>query len=124
MSDIALLPGTTHTLKLNRFSGREIENIIDEEQINIALPLKQNFGQSQLKEEDFYRIGASFQIASMEKTKKGYKIKIKVLDRVEIKEIEIYDDSIRVNFEFAPDNIDISEKSQEEMVEYIKKSYS
>lgn len=119
--DIVLLPGMIHTLKLNRFSEKEIGNLAEEEQVNIALPLKQSFGQSKLKEDDFHKVGVSFQVNEIEKTERGYQIKIKVLDRVEIKSFDIEEDSINVEFEFAPDVIDISDKSQEEMVEYIKK---
>ncbi|EKQ50145.1 MULTISPECIES: endopeptidase La [unclassified Clostridium] len=118
--DIVLLPGMIHTLKLNRFSEKEVEHLGGEE-TNIALPLKQGFGQSQLKEDDFHKVGVSFQVNEMEKTEKGYQIKIKVLDRIEVKAFHIEENSINVEFEFAPDIIDIEEKSQEEMVAYIKK---
>lgn len=121
VSDAVLLPGMTHTLKLYRFSQKEIDKIIDEEHVKIALLLKQNFNQDSLKEEDFYRVGVSFQINEIEKKQKGYQIKIKVLDRVEIKEINFEEDAINVEFEFAPDIVNITEKSQEEMVAYIKK---
>ena len=53
--------------------------------ISIALPLKQNFNQKQLKEEDFHKVGVLFQVESIEKTEKGYKLTIKVLERIEIK---------------------------------------
>ncbi|WP_160688618.1 endopeptidase La [Clostridium sp. C2-6-12] len=121
VSDAVLLPGMVHTLKLNRFSEKEIEKLANEEDVKIALLLKQNFNQNSLKEEDFYRVGVSFKINEIEKTQIGYKIKIKVLDRVEIKTINFEEDLIRVQFEFAPDIVDIAEKSQKEMVDYIKK---
>jgi len=120
VSDAVLLPGMTHTLKLNSFSEREVENLADEEQVKIALLLKQNFNQNNLTEEDFYHVGVSFQINQIEKTKIGYKIKIKVLDRVEIKAISFKKDLIDVEFDFAPDIVNITEKSQEEMIDYIK----
>lgn len=121
VSDAVLLPGMVHTLKLNRFTENEIEKLANEEEVKIALLLKQNFNQNGLKEEDFYRVGVSFKINEIEKTKIGYKIKIKVLDRVDIKTINFEEDLIRVEFEFAADIVDISERSQKEMVDYIKK---
>lgn len=121
VSDAVLLPGMVHTLKLNRFSEKEIEKLANEEEVKIALLLKQNFNQNGLKEEDFYRVGVSFKINEIEKTQIGYKIKIKVLDRVDLKTINFEEDLIRVEFEFASDIIDISETSQKEMVDYIKK---
>jgi ATP-dependent Lon protease len=121
VSDTVLLPGMIQTLKLNRFSEREIENLADEGKVKIALLLKQNFNQNSLKEEDFYHVGVSFQINEIQKIERGYQIKIKILDRVEIKEINFEEDLINVEFEFAPDIVNITEKDQEEMVDYIKR---
>jgi len=121
VADIVLLPGMTYTLNLNKISQEELQNLAKEEQISIALPLKQNFNQSQLKQEDFHRVGVTFHVNAIEKTEKGYQIKIKVLDRVEIKELTIYNDFIRTEFEVAPDLIDLTQASQEEMIEYVKK---
>jgi len=121
VANIVLLPGMTYKLKLNRISEEEFQNLEDANEVSIALPLKQNFNQSELKEEDFYRVGVSFEVNEIEKIEKGHQIKIKVLERVEIKSFDIGDDAIRVEFEDAADIIDLNEKSHEEMVEYIKK---
>jgi len=121
VSDIVLLPGMIYTLKLNKISEEELQNLAKEDQFSIALPLKQNFNQSQLTKEDFHRVGVSFHVNGVEKTEKGYQIKIKVLDRVEIKTLNIGNDFIHVEFEMAPDIIDLTENSQEEMLEYVKK---
>jgi len=121
VADIVLLSGMTYTLNLNKISQEELQNLAKEDQISIALPLKQNFNQSQLKQEDFHRVGVTFHVNAIEKTEKGYQIKIKVLDRVEIKELTIYNDFIRTEFEVAPDLIDLTQASQEEMIEYVKK---
>ena len=121
VANIVLLPGMTYKLKLNKISEEEFRNLENTDEVSIALPLKQNFNQSELKEEDFHRVGVSFEVNEIEKTEKGYEVKIKVLDRVEIKSFNIENDAIRVEFEFATDIIDLNEKSKEEMVEYIKK---
>lgn len=121
ISDIVLLPGMTYTLKLNMVSEEELQNLADEDQYSIVLPLKKNFSQSQLKAENFHKIGVLFKVNETEKTEKGYTIKIKVLDRIEIKELTIGNDFISAEFELAPDIIDLTEKSQEEMLEYVKK---
>lgn len=77
VSDIVLLPGMYHTLKFNKFSETQIESLSDEDIVNIALPLKQNFGQSKLKEEDFHRVGVTFQVNAIEKQKRDIKQKLK-----------------------------------------------
>ncbi|MBW9152676.1 endopeptidase La [Clostridium estertheticum] len=121
VADIVLLPGMEYTLKLNKISEEELKNLDDEKQFSIALPLKQNFNQNQLKEEDFHRVGVSFHVNEVKKTEKGYQVKIKTLDRVEINELIIESGFIRVEFEVIPDIIDLNEKGQEEMIECIKK---
>jgi len=121
ISDIVLLPGMIYTLKLNMVSEEEIRNLADDNQYNIVLPLKKNFNKSQLKAESFYKIGVLFHVNETEKTEKGYTIKIKVLDRIEINSLTIGNDSIHAEFEIAPDIIDLTENSQEEMLEYVKK---
>ncbi len=120
-SDIVLLPGMAYTLKLTKISEKEFQNLASEDQFSIALPLKQNFNQSQLKEEDFHRVGVSFHVDGIEKTEKGYVLKIKVLDRVEVKSLNVGNDFTHVEFEIEPDIIDLTEKSKEEMMEYLKK---
>lgn len=121
VSNIVLLPGMTYTLKLNKISEEELQNLAMDDQFSIALSLKQNFDQSMLKQEDFHEVGVIFHVNEVEKTEKGYQIKIKVLDRVEIKALHISNDLINVEFEVAPDLIDLTEKNQEEVLEYVKK---
>lgn len=121
VSDIVLLPGMSYTLRLNKISEEELKNLANDEQFSIALPLKQNFNQSKLNQEDFYKVGVSFHVNEVEKTEKGYQVKIKALDRVEIKELTIESDFIRVEFKETPDIIDLTEKGQEEMLECVKK---
>jgi len=121
ISNIVLLPGMVHVLRLNKVEAEQIEYFSKEGQHRIALPLMKNFDQGNLKKEDFHKVGVLFQIESFEKTEKGYKVTIKALDRVEVKEITIKNDSVMADFESASDFIDLTEKSQQEMVEYIKK---
>ncbi|MBD7911193.1 endopeptidase La [Clostridium cibarium] len=121
VSEAVLLPGMTHILRLNRFSEKEIENLSNDETVNVAVPLKQNFNQNNLKEEDFYRIGVSFEINKIQKMGRGYQIEILALDRVEIKSMNFEEALISAEFEFASDIVDITEKNQEEMVSYIKR---
>jgi ATP-dependent Lon protease len=121
VSGIVLLPGMTYTLQLHRISEEELEHLSKIEQASIALPLKQNFNLSELKEDDFHKVGVAFDVDEVEKTEKGYQVKITVLDRVEIKSLSILGHSVRATFESAPDVLDLPEKSQQEMLEYLKK---
>ena len=120
ISDTVLLPGVTSILRLPRLDEEELENLKRDDHTNIALPLKQNFGHGQLREEDFYRVGVSFKVEEAEQTEKGYRIKIKAHDRVDVNNIRFEYGSIYAEYEVFPDNIDLNEKSREEMLSYIK----
>ncbi|AQR94109.1 endopeptidase La [Clostridium saccharoperbutylacetonicum] len=120
ISNMVLLANMTHKLKFSRISDEQYERLNSENQAIIVLPLKQNFNQVQLKEEDFHRVGVLIQIDGIEKNQKGYEFAIKVLDRVEVKSIEVGEDFVSAEFETASDIIDLTEKSKEEMLEYMK----
>ncbi|WML37861.1 endopeptidase La [Clostridium sp. OS1-26] len=121
ISDIVLLPGVISILKVSRLGEEQLRNLLKEDGENIALSLKQNFNKKELKEEDFYKVGVSFKVDEVEKTEKGYQLKVKVLDRVEIKSLSIQNNFIHAEYDISPDNIDLNEKSQEEMQGYLKK---
>jgi len=121
ISDIVLLPGVISIIRLSKLSDEQLGNLEKEDIAKIILPLKQNFSQKLLNEEDFYRVGVSFSVDEVEKTEKGYQLKIKALDRVEIKTLSIGNDFIRAQYDICPDDIDLNEKSQEEMLGYVKK---
>lgn len=121
ISDAVLLPGVSSILRVTGFSEAELRNLEEVNIENIAVSLKQNFNKKHLKEEDFYRVGVTFKVDQVEKIEKGYQLKIKVLNRVEIKAISIENDYIHAEFDISPDIIDLNEKSQEEMLGYVKK---
>ena len=121
ISDTVLLPGVISILRVAKLSEEELRNLEEEDIANIALSLKQNFSQKLLKEEEFYGVGVSFKVDAVEKIEKGYQLKIKVLDRVEIKTLSIGNDFIHAEYDICPDDIDLNEKSQEELIGYVKK---
>lgn len=121
ISDTVLLPGVSSMLRISKLSEEELRNLVREDIGNIALSLKQNFNKKELKEEDFYKLGVSFKVDEVEKIEKGYQLKIKVLDRVKIKAISVENDYIHADYDISPDNIDLNENSQEEMLGYMKK---
>jgi len=121
IADIVLLPGVTSVFRVPNLSDEERSSLENDAITNIALHLKQNFSRKQLKEEDFHRIGVSFTVNEIEKTDKGYNLKIRVMDRVEIKNIRIENGFIRADYEVCPSDVDMNEKSQEEILHYIKK---
>lgn len=121
ISNIVLLPGAVTKLSVSSLSEEQIRYLEDENIENIALPMKQNFKQNDVSENDFYKIGISFQIEDVQESEKGIQLTIKALDRVEVKELDIEADYIYAHFEKSPDIEDMDEKSQADMLEYIQK---
>ena len=121
ISDTVLLSNTDCILWVSNLTDTQLKNMSDKEIANIALPLKQNFKQQQLMEEDFYKFGVTFEVHKVEKTEKGYQIRLHVLDRIEVKALVINNDAIYAQYDVSPDDIDINEKGQEEILDYLKK---
>lgn len=116
-----LLPNVVTSIHMELLDDGLAEYLENEEAVKIALPLKQNFGKTRKAEEDFYRTGVTFEIISLERGEKGVRLSVKLLDRVEIKELHEEDDIMLASYEISPDHKDLDEKNKMEMVEYIKK---
>lgn len=121
ISDTVLLPGVTAIIRVNGLSSEELDYLERKDVSYIALSLKNNINRTALIKEDFRKIGVKFKVDEMQKTEKGFQLRISVLERVEMKSIVFEKNFIHGEFEIAPDNIDLNEKSQEEMLSYVKK---
>ena len=121
VSNTVLLPGVSSILKVRKLNAEQLQYLEEESIANIALPLKQNFGQKAPQEDDFFRIGVSFQINQIEKTENGFQLGIKILDRIEIKALHIERESILADYEISPGEADMSRQSKEEILGHMKK---
>lgn len=121
ISNTVLLPGAVTKLSVSNLSEDQMRFLEDEELTNIALPLKKNFNQSSVSEDDFYKVGISFQIDDVQESEKGVQLTIKVLDRIEVKSLNIEEEYISSQYEQCPELDDMDEKSQADMLSYIKR---
>jgi ATP-dependent Lon protease len=118
--DIVLLPGIEYTLNLSNLNEASLNYLGDENISNIALALKNK--SDNLSEDDFNKIGVTFDILNIEKTFKGHELKIKVLERVEINSLKLNNGFIIGEYNEAPDVIDLSETNIDEIITSIKKT--
>lgn len=116
-----LLPNVVTSIQMESLNDALAEYLENEEVVKIAVPLKQNFGKSKKIEEDFYRTGVTFEVISLERTEKGVRLSVKLLERVEIKEL-LEEDVMLAAYDISPDVMDLDEKSKKEMVGYVKKT--
>jgi ATP-dependent Lon protease len=117
-----LLPNVVTSIQMESLDDALVEYLESEEAVKIAVPLKQNFGKSKKIEEDFYRTGVTFEVISLERTEKGVRLSVKLLERVEIKELLEEEDVMLAAYDISPDLMDLDEKSKKEMVGYVKKT--
>lgn len=115
-----LLTGMTQKVKLSRLSEEEIKYLEDENSISIALPLKQNHDKNNLKVDDFYNTGVLFEVERIDNNKGIYEITLKVLERVEIKNIIINSEIIMGKYENASDDFDLTNDANEKMLKELK----
>jgi ATP-dependent Lon protease len=120
VSDGVLLPGMVEALRLKNLNKTELEHLEQEGAICIAVPLKQNFNSKNLNAEDFNKIGVLFEVEQIEKEDGLYKITIKILERIEIKELEISEEAVFAEYEIASDLIDMTLEETENVLGQMK----
>jgi ATP-dependent Lon protease len=121
VSDAVLLSNMENTLRLKYFSKRELSYLGEKKGVIIAIPLDENFNKDGLKEEDFHKTGAILEVNDIVKIETGYEIKVKVLERIEVRNITIENGFISGEYEIAEDILDLTEENIEEMIKQIKK---
>lgn len=121
VSNTVLLPGVTTKFFIKTPEEVQLQFLRNENSTNIALPLKQNFEQKGLRTEDFYRMGVVFTVKDTLKTENGMMLTVHITERVEVKELNIDSGLILAGYKTFPDKMDLDPKSQEEMLDYLKK---
>jgi ATP-dependent Lon protease len=116
-----LLTGMSQVVRLSKLSEEELQNLRNKQLVSIALPLKQGYDENILSEEDFYNVGVLFQAEEIEKIENDYAITLKILDRVEIKELNISNDLILGQYKNASDIIDLTKNDMEDMLQHLKR---
>lgn len=116
-----LLPGVITVIHMESLNDKQLKYLENEEVMKIALHLKQNLSKDLRKEEDFYKTGVIFTVNGLEKTEKGVRLTVSIKERVEIKEIQLTGDMVHAQFEYSPDHVDLDDRSQEEILGYMKK---
>jgi ATP-dependent Lon protease len=121
INNSTLLTGMTQIIRLNKLSPKELEGIEDKESVSIALPLKENYDPGNLNKEDFYNIGVLFTVEEIERKEDAFDLSIKVLERVEVTNINVTSDFITGDYEYAVDHMDLTEEAKDEMLDHLKR---
>jgi len=120
IENLVLLPGMTYPLRIDRFSEDELACIRHKNQEIVALPLKRHKSRHEIKAEDFYTTGVALEVLEVNPNEKGYHVQVKVLNRVDVSDINIAENMITGKTVSAQEVIDLNETGQKEMMTYIQ----
>ena len=120
IENLVLLPGMTYPLRIDRFSEDELVCIRDKNKEIVALPIKWHKDRHEINVEDFYTTGVALEVLEVNPSEKGYHVQVKVLNRVEVSDINIADNMITGKTVSAQEVIDLNENGQKEMMTYIQ----
>lgn len=120
VTDLLLLPGMSYTLRMSHLTKEELHHLQEMDEEIVFVPLKKYREKKELLPEDFRKIGVTIDMMEVNQDERGYVLYFKVLDRVEVTDIQIGTNTITGSISLAPEEIDINEKSRVEIMDYIK----
>lgn len=116
-----LLHGKNITIKVNKEIGNEVyHRVAQDDFYGIVLALREGHTGDLYRQNDFYNVGTLIKIEDRKILKDGYEFAIDVIERVQVQEFIPDGTNYRVNYNLIPDIIDLDEKNQKEMKNYIK----
>ncbi|WP_432667122.1 endopeptidase La [Wukongibacter baidiensis] len=123
--DTVLFHGSDMTIKVNKKMGNQFYGrIVQDDFYGIALAVKEEDYDGVYKEEDLYRVGTLIKIKDTKILKDGYQFNIDIIERVEVEEFIPDNTNFRATYNFIPDIIDLDQRNQTEMINYIRKLVS
>jgi len=122
MSGDVLFKGMNSTIKTNETLGEKIyEKIKQDDNYAIMLLLRDGSNYETYQEKDLHHIVNLVRIKKVIGVKGTHDLSVEVLDRVEVKSL-IQENGYYVGkFKYLPDIEDLDKRSQDQMLEYIKK---
>lgn len=116
-----LLHGKNITIKVNKEIGNELyQKVAQDDFYGITLALREGHTGDLYRQDDFYNVGTLIKIEDRKILKDGYEFTIDVVERVEVQEFIPDGTNYRVNYNLIPDIIDLDQRNQTEMKNYIK----
>jgi ATP-dependent Lon protease len=116
-----LLHGKNITIKVNKEIGNEVyQRVAQDDFYGIVLAPREGHTGDLYRQNDFYNVGTLIKIEDRKILKDGYEFAIDVIERAQVQEFIPDGTNYRVNYNLIPDIIDLDEKNQKEMINYIK----
>ncbi|NKF08569.1 endopeptidase La [Clostridium gasigenes] len=119
--NLVFFHGGDITVKLSKkFDSEYYDKIKEEDFYAIALTVKGDKNEITYEENDFYRVGTLIRIKDRKKKNDYYEYSMELIERVEVEEFILDGTHFRAIYNFIPDIMDLDEKSNIQMLDYIK----
>lgn len=120
VADSVLLPGIEAVMPLTELT-EGLERLLEQPKARVlALPLKQNYRQEKLSEEDFHRLGVLFTVQELQKNEKGTFLHAKFLDRAAVSGVRLREGVFYADCRAYPELEDLDSRSREEILDYYR----
>ncbi|MCP3899975.1 MAG: endopeptidase La [Desulfobacteraceae bacterium] len=122
LTQTVLFPESKSEIRVSKNLGEILKNKMSQgDDKAIALSVKEGFNKYDVDKEKFFSVGTLIQLKSHTSQKDYDLFYAKVDTRVTIESIRIAEGKVLAKYALSPDHIDMDLKSQDQMVEYIKK---
>lgn len=119
--DMIFLPGKNIVIRTNKEVGNQFYNRVAQDSFyGVALAVKNMDAENFYKEDNFYKIGTLIKVEDRKISKDGYEFIIDVVERIQVEEFIPEGDNYRATYKIIPDIIDIDEKNQLDIINYVK----
>lgn len=122
LKDMVLFSESIVQINANQEFHETLQSAIEENyHMAVAVSIRDSHESDMYQAKDFYHIGNLVHLEEVEKVSKGYRIRMKVLERVEVKHFELQGEYFIGHYNELPDVRDLDMKTEHEIMDYIKK---
>ncbi len=120
LPDMVLLHETDMNLKITKKMGRQIDNLVkDHDYFGIAVASKRGVPARFYAESDLYKIGTLVKIENAAEMRDFYRLKVEIIERVQIDKFIKEGLNYRAKYSFIPDIDDLDQANQEEILKHV-----
>ncbi len=121
--DTVIMPFTETKLSVDEQLGESLSDQLRQTQgFALALSIREGVVKDTIRSDSFYSIGTLLKLEKVEKASKGYLVYASSLERVKVDQVLIDGDIALGTYEEYPEQNDLSEEGQQQMLQYIKAS--
>jgi len=121
--NLVLFPKSEIKFGIDEGTGRKVLEMIKyNSKTLIGLTLKRDANRDSLDQNSFFQTGTRLKLLSIQPADKGYLLNVEAIEKVKARDFDCSEEGVYVNYDVIPNQDDLDEKSQLEMVDFLKTS--